>query len=146
MAIRFTFHFRFNGLSLLLIVDVVLVLWYLKIVPFFVYFTITDINECDAKELNNCTSHQYCVNELGSYHCSCVEGFHSDGEACVPDKSSLTIKLTVGKYIYLKVMIITYSSLHTHYIYNAMWNKIMFQNMILVKIIKSCFLWNIVFK
>ena len=94
---------------------------------FIYYFTITDINECEAKELNknNCTSYQYCVNELGSYNCSCMEGYHSYGKACVPDQfasneSSLTIKLTVGKYIYLKVMIITHLSLHTHYIHNAM--------------------------
>lgn len=92
---------------------------------FIYYFIIIDINECDAKELNNCTSHQYCVNELGSYHCSRIEGYHLDGEACVPvqfasTKPSLTIKLTVGKYIYFRVMIITHSSLHTHYIQNAM--------------------------
>ena len=92
---------------------------------FIYYFIITDINECEAKELNNCTSYQYCVNELGNYNCSCMEGYHSYGKACVPDQfasneSSLSIKLTVGKYIYLKVMIITHSSLHTHYIHNAM--------------------------
>ena len=76
---------------------------------FIYYFTISDINECDDKELNDCTSSQHCVNELGSYNCSCLDGHHSYGKACVPDQfgsndSSLTIKLTVGKYIYLKVM------------------------------------------
>ncbi|XP_030932954.1 wall-associated receptor kinase 2-like [Quercus lobata] len=70
------------------------------------YLSCQDINECDAEELNNCTSYQYCVNELGSYHCSCIEGFHSNGEACVPDKSSLTIKLTVGIGVGLLVLLV----------------------------------------
>ena len=91
---------------------------------FIYYFTITDINECDDKELNNCTSYQNCVNEFGSYHCSCMKGYHSYGEACVPDqfasnKSSLAIKIAVGKYIYLKVMIITYLLFYTHYMPNV---------------------------
>ena len=95
------------------------------------YFITTDINECDAKELNNYTSHQYCVNELGSYHCSCIKGDHLDGEACVldqfaPNKSSLEIILTIGKYIYCSVMIIMYLSLQTHHIHTTMWIKIMF--------------------
>ncbi|KAM3704464.1 hypothetical protein ACJW31_03G005800 [Castanea mollissima] len=72
------------------------------------YLSCQDINECDpkAKGLNNCTSYQYCVNELGSYHCSCIEGYHSDGETCVPDKSSLTIKLTVGISVGLLVLLV----------------------------------------
>uniref|UniRef100_A0A7N2R9W0 EGF-like domain-containing protein n=1 Tax=Quercus lobata TaxID=97700 RepID=A0A7N2R9W0_QUELO len=64
------------------------------------YLSCQDINECDAKELNNCTSYQYCVNELGSYHCPCMEGYHSYGEACVPDQSSLAIKLTVVSIVF----------------------------------------------
>lgn len=119
----------------MLLIAVVLLLRYLKNCTFFFlfnyYFTFTDINECDAKELNNCTSHQHCVNKLGSYHCSCIEGYHSDGEACVldqftPNKSSLAIILTIGKYIYCRGMIITYLSLHTHRVHTAMWIKIMF--------------------
>ncbi|KAK9992893.1 hypothetical protein SO802_022596 [Lithocarpus litseifolius] len=69
------------------------------------YLSCRDINECEAKELNNCTSsHQRCVNELGSYYCSCMEGYHSYGKACVPE-SSLTIKLTVGIGVGLLVML-----------------------------------------
>nr|POE62642.1 wall-associated receptor kinase 1 [Quercus suber] len=73
------------------------------------YLSCQDIDECDAKEhphLNNCTSYQYCVNELGSFHCSCMEGYHSDGETCVPDKSSLTNKLTVGIGVGLLVLLV----------------------------------------
>ncbi|KAL4596063.1 hypothetical protein ACB092_12G137300 [Castanea dentata] len=70
------------------------------------YLSCQDINECEAKELNNCTSYQYCVNELGSYNCSCMEGYHSYGKACVPDQSSLTIKLTVGIGVGLLVLLV----------------------------------------
>ena len=67
------------------------------------FFTITDINECVFKDLNNCKSNQDCINEPGSYRCSCIGGYHPDGEACIADqpapKSSLAINLTVGKYI-----------------------------------------------
>ncbi|XP_050254640.1 wall-associated receptor kinase 2-like [Quercus robur] len=59
-----------------------------------------DINECDVKEPNNCTSNQFCVNDVGLYHCSCLEGYHLDREACVPNqaapKLSLAISLTIG--------------------------------------------------
>nr|POF21369.1 wall-associated receptor kinase 5 [Quercus suber] len=70
-----------------------------------------DIDECDAKEVNNCTSHQYCVNKLGSYHCSCIKGYHSVGEACVldqfaPNKSSLAIILTIGIGVGLLVLLV----------------------------------------
>ncbi|KAK7819978.1 wall-associated receptor kinase 1 [Quercus suber] len=63
-----------------------------------------DINECVFKDLNNCKSNQDCINEPGSYRCSCIGGYHPDGEACVADqpapKSSLAINLTVGKNFY----------------------------------------------
>ena len=65
-------------------------------------FTTTDIDEC--KGPNNCTDKQTCVNDPGSYHCSCIGGYHLDGEACVrdqpPGQSSLGINLAVGKSIY----------------------------------------------
>nr|XP_023873297.1 wall-associated receptor kinase 2-like [Quercus suber] len=62
-----------------------------------------DINECDVKEPNNCTSNQFCVNDVGSYHCSCLEGYyyHLDGQTCVPNqaspKLSLAISLTIDR-------------------------------------------------
>ncbi|KAM3730800.1 hypothetical protein ACB098_12G113600 [Castanea mollissima] len=77
------------------------------------------INECEAKELNNCTSYQYCVNELGSYNCSCMEGYHSYGKACVPDQSSLTIKLTVGGILLQQKLSKHQGSVETANIYSA---------------------------
>ena len=65
---------------------------------------ITNINECDVKELNSCTSTQFCVNDVGSYNCLCIEGYNNlDGETCVRNQSapklSLAISLTIGKLV-----------------------------------------------
>ncbi|KAM4070174.1 hypothetical protein ACB094_12G144600 [Castanea mollissima] len=69
-----------------------------------------DINECDVEEPNNCTSNQFCVNEVGSYHCSCFEGYRLDGKACVANqvapKLSLAISLTIGTGVGLMVMLV----------------------------------------
>nr|POE55780.1 wall-associated receptor kinase 5 [Quercus suber] len=75
-----------------------------------------DINECVSKDLNDCKSNQDCINEPGSYHCSCIGGYHADGDACVADqptsKSSLAINLTVGAGIGLIVMFVCCSWLY----------------------------------
>ncbi|XP_065623371.1 wall-associated receptor kinase 2-like [Quercus suber] len=49
-----------------------------------------DINECVFKDLNNCKSNQDCINEPGSYRCSCIGGYHPDGEAFFgPEKNAM---------------------------------------------------------
>ena len=42
----------------------------------------TDINECELKEVNDCQ--QDCTNTVGSFNCSCQEGFtlNADGKNC----------------------------------------------------------------
>ena len=60
-------------------------------------FVTTDIDEC--KEEKKCPGKQICVNEVGSYRCLCIKGYHEAEEVCVP-KSSQTIYLAVGEYIY----------------------------------------------
>ncbi|KAL4596062.1 hypothetical protein ACB092_12G137200 [Castanea dentata] len=56
-----------------------------------------DINECDVKELNNCTSTQVCVNDIGSYHCLCIEGYNNlDGEARVPNRPAPKLPLAIS--------------------------------------------------
>ena len=46
-----------------------------------------DINECMDNTLNNCTDSDkmICQNTMGSYNCSCEEGYSLDnnGETCV---------------------------------------------------------------
>ena len=58
-------------------------------------FVTTDIDEC--KEKKKCLEKQNCFNEVGSYRCSCIDGYRKVEEVCVP---SLTIYLVVGEYIY----------------------------------------------
>ncbi|KAM3730799.1 hypothetical protein ACB098_12G113500 [Castanea mollissima] len=56
-----------------------------------------DINECDVKELNNCTSTQFCVIDIGSYHCLCMEGYNNlDGEARVPNRPAPKVPLAIS--------------------------------------------------
>ena len=52
-------------------------------------FVTTDIDEC--KEEKICPVKQICVNEVGSYRCLCIKGYHKVEEVCVPSRSSLTI-------------------------------------------------------
>ena len=42
----------------------------------------TDIDECELKEVNDCQQH--CNNTVGSFNCSCQEGFtlNTDGKNC----------------------------------------------------------------
>ena len=61
-------------------------------------FVTTDIDECN--EGKKCPGKQICVNEVGSYHCLCIKGYHKVEEVCVPIRSLLTIYLAVGEYIY----------------------------------------------
>ena len=60
-------------------------------------FVTTDINECNEEK--KCPGKQICVNEVGSYRCLCIKGYHKAEEVCVP-KSSLTIYFAVGEHIY----------------------------------------------
>ncbi|XP_050252584.1 wall-associated receptor kinase 2-like [Quercus robur] len=65
-----------------------------------------DIDECNERKI--CQGNQTCFNEVGSYHCSCIDGYHKAGGECVPNspaispssqptsQSSLTIYLAVG--------------------------------------------------
>ena len=63
-------------------------------------FVTTDIDEC--KKGNICQENQNCFNEVGSYHCSCIDGYHMASGECVPNSQSgqPTIYLAVGGYIY----------------------------------------------
>ncbi|OMO83359.1 hypothetical protein COLO4_22575 [Corchorus olitorius] len=38
-----------------------------------------DINECKNSTLNDCEKPEYCINQLGSYNCSCPKGYYGDG-------------------------------------------------------------------
>jgi len=42
---------------------------------------VLDLDEC-MTGLNNCSTFAYCANVIGSYNCSCKEGFQGDGYLC----------------------------------------------------------------
>lgn len=42
---------------------------------------LSDDNECEMG-LSECDEHADCVNNLGSYECSCLDGFRGDGFEC----------------------------------------------------------------
>ena len=41
---------------------------------------ILDTNEC---EINNGGCSQICINTIGSYNCSCNDGYESNGQICI---------------------------------------------------------------
>jgi len=45
-------------------------------------FILTDINECEDDELNNCSENANCTNTEGSFTCSCNPGYIGDGVNC----------------------------------------------------------------
>ena len=42
----------------------------------------SDINECDEYSLNNCSENANCTDTIGSYECTCLEGYSGDGISC----------------------------------------------------------------
>ena len=49
----------------------------------FYMYVYSDINECEEEHNNNCT--QICINQYGSFHCECRDGFmlQADGKHCL---------------------------------------------------------------
>ena len=43
-------------------------------------FQLIDVNECDQSP---CHDNATCVNEIGSFECSCLEGFTGNGSQCL---------------------------------------------------------------
>ena len=43
---------------------------------------IADVDECSNSSLNNCDSNAECRNTIGSYQCSCLQGFMGNGTYC----------------------------------------------------------------
>jgi hypothetical protein len=42
----------------------------------------SDINECAINGSNNCHEHADCINDVGSFRCSCKNGFTGNGTFC----------------------------------------------------------------
>lgn len=45
-------------------------------------FVLTDLNECESPETNQCDLNAECDNTEGSYTCNCSVGYTGDGENC----------------------------------------------------------------
>ena len=43
---------------------------------------LSDINECDDSSHNNCSENANCTDTIGSYECTCSEGYSGDGISC----------------------------------------------------------------
>ena len=50
----------------------------------FDFHALSDLNECASDGLNECDvrSRADCTNTIGSYECSCRDGYTGDGEVC----------------------------------------------------------------
>ena len=49
------------------------------------YFT--DIDECDTG-MNNCDQNANCTNKVGSFECSCKDGYTGNGVSCTGEIST----------------------------------------------------------
>ena len=52
--------------------------------PFNVVVLFTDVNECEEKQ-QACNVNAVCTNNIGSYRCTCHDGFYTtdDGATCI---------------------------------------------------------------
>ena len=41
-----------------------------------------DVDECESKDSNSCHEYATCKDVVGTYICTCFEGFFGDGEEC----------------------------------------------------------------
>ena len=46
------------------------------------FFFLSDIDECGDSSLNNCSENANCTDTIGSYECTCLEGYSGDGISC----------------------------------------------------------------
>ena len=54
------------------------------------FFFILDIDEC-ADRIHPCDVYAECNNNLGSYNCTCKDGFHGNGTYCSGDLITINV-------------------------------------------------------
>ncbi len=57
------------------------------------YYTCIDIDEC-IDVSNDCDEHAICTNVLGSFECSCKNGYTGNGSSCEGKSSDIWSRLT----------------------------------------------------
>lgn len=59
-----------------------------------------NIDECAESGSSPCDSNSICMNNIGSYNCSCPKGYHGDGRrygnGCIPSK---IINIFIGIFL-----------------------------------------------
>ena len=85
---------------------------YIIIIICFVF--ITDINECLS---NNGGCDQNCINQPGTYHCTCNEGFDlsSDKHYCNGKYPTIIIKTVMIVKVWDRVLCVDYNEGQFHY-------------------------------
>ena len=62
-----------------------------------------DVNECQSEDNHSCHSKATCFNNVGSYTCSCIDGYSGDGFTCIGNVYigyfNLFVKLAVHKFM-----------------------------------------------
>ncbi len=48
----------------------------------YLLYVFLDINECND-DMDNCDPNAECINTLGSFTCSCNQGYSGDGVSCI---------------------------------------------------------------
>lgn len=63
--------------------------------------TLTDIDECEEDDDNNCHENAECTNVAGSFNCTCEEDYTGNGFSCILCKhTELYVQQNELKYIY----------------------------------------------
>ena len=55
---------------------------FLLILCYLIYLSFADIDECVLSNTNKCSVYANCTDTIGSYECTCSEGFAGDGITC----------------------------------------------------------------
>ena len=56
------------------------------------YFVLLDRDECQDGSTNDCDKNAICTNTVGSFKCSCKEGFTGNGKTCQGNNRNLKMK------------------------------------------------------
>ena len=61
---------------------IILLIKLISLIETFCFSFDTDVDECQAPDLNKCHEKAICNNTLGSYKCTCLSGYSGDGTLC----------------------------------------------------------------
>ena len=56
--------------------------FYCGLINNYLFWSLSDIDECLSTASNNCDGYASCTNSIGSFSCQCNQGFTGNGTAC----------------------------------------------------------------